>query len=177
MAHLRAQGLVHHDLKPGNVLLNDALAPFIRDFKLSRFTTTLTDKFLGSAQFVAPKDLEGAGTAIAATASPTWTRTQWSSLSPSQTRTIYHSITARRPMPSSNSLSASRPAQGTVAQRNARVPWTNIVTRPWYHGCEERPPFAVLIELMRRSDEWVVPGTNAQRLHVYKERILAADRK
>ncbi len=66
-AHLR--GVIHRDLKPGNICVNRAGTPFVLDFGLARFmgadatmtrtAMTLTGQFVGSLPWAAPEQAVG----------------------------------------------------------------------------------------------------------------------
>jgi serine/threonine-protein kinase len=64
LAAAHAEGVIHCDIKPGNLLVDDAGRVRLVDFGIARVassTTGLTGELLqGSAQYVAPEQIEGA---------------------------------------------------------------------------------------------------------------------
>jgi hypothetical protein len=78
VGHAHAQGVVHRDLKPGNVLVDAAGHPRVIDFGIARgdpaatdlpsMTLTATGHLLGTIQYMSPEQVEGSASAVDARA-------------------------------------------------------------------------------------------------------------
>ncbi|MEU5595149.1 protein kinase [Streptomyces sp. NPDC020298] len=63
LAHVHAAGVVHRDVKPSNILMDEAGAPHLTDFGISRLIDatahTADGALVGTAAYLAPEQVEG----------------------------------------------------------------------------------------------------------------------
>ncbi|MEV4946506.1 serine/threonine-protein kinase [Streptomyces sp. NPDC053755] len=67
--HVHAHGIIHHDVKPSNVLLSEKGSPHLADFGLSRTvhdqTHSASDTLVGTLAYMAPEQFLGQGASTA----------------------------------------------------------------------------------------------------------------
>jgi TolB-like protein/tRNA A-37 threonylcarbamoyl transferase component Bud32 len=109
--YAHGRGVLHRDLKPGNILLDDRGEPFVSDFGLAKWldankdiTKSLTA--IGTAGYIAPEQAEGTGTLLTPAADVY-----------SLGAILFGLLTGRPPFSGDNPLSVIRKASETPAPK------------------------------------------------------------
>ena len=119
------QGILHRDLKPGNILLDGRGEPLVSDFGLAKWLNTnknLTKSLttLGTAGYIAPEQAEGTGVDLTPAADVY-----------SLGAVLFDLLTGRPPFLGPNALSVIRQASEAPAPKTTRVlPCRTVKWRP-----------------------------------------------
>src|SRR5213082_3791489 len=109
--YAHGRGVLHRDLKPGNILLDDRGEPLVSDFGLAKWLNANTDltkslTTFGTAGYIAPEQAEGAATDLTLAADIY-----------SVGAILFELLTGRPPFLGSNALSVIRQASETPAPK------------------------------------------------------------
>src|SRR5438132_821867 len=109
--YAHGRGILHRDLKPGNILLDDRGEPLVSDFGLAKWLSSEKDltkslTTFGTAGYIAPEQAEGAAADLGPTADVY-----------SLGAILFDLLTGRPPFVGANPLSVIRQASGTPAPK------------------------------------------------------------
>jgi len=170
MEQLHTRGVVHRDLKPENVFLDENMEARVGDFGLSRmFKPDITmTAGVGSPLFMAPElcddseeyddsvDVFAFGVLIYTSFTP---RMEFEGMIPC--RTVYQV---------KNCIAA-----GKRLKRQPEIPeaFWQLIVQCWDQSPSKRPTFKGIVELMRGSALFAVPGTDIGKYLAYQASVLA----
>ena len=169
MAYVHSKNVLHRDLKPDNIFLNEYFEPVVGDFFCSRFEDVDMTMYVGSPLFMAPELIDDAyGGYTKSIDVYAYGVTLFQIFSDS---IVLDRGTGRIRAPQQLMLNVMRGA------RLARVPgipdclW-DLICSCWAHKPEDRPTFVEIVERLRDSTDWIFPGTDLDMLREYQERIV-----
>jgi serine/threonine protein kinase len=170
MCQLHDRHVLHRDLKPGNVLLNERGEPLLTGFDLSRFysqSDQMTEGHVGSPVFMAPEifatdlvaysekiDVYSFGLFLYSIFTDSYTLTSG-------------------PVRSSQRL-MMEVARGHRYVRPARMPdaFWQLICECWDSAPDRRPSFAEITKRMMDSDDFTIEGTDLSEYHEYRNRLM-----
>jgi serine/threonine protein kinase len=169
MSEIHARGVLHRDLKPAHILIDANGEPRICGFSLSLFSSEFTHSTAaGTPIFMAPEIHRGSHFYDE--------RIDVFSYAVSIRQLFAADIDLEGAVAPSRGHHLSRKIiAGSRLQRPAGMPdplW-KLVRACWKQEPEKRLSFGAITEMMLRSDEFVVPGTNLDEYHEYQTRIMA----
>lgn len=174
MAYIHSKNILHRNLKPGNVFLNNDLEPVIGDFWCACVQEANMTKMIGSPLFMAPELIQYESSDNYTTSVDVYSYGVFVLMMFIGTADIVlDDPTAKRVLNVPQLFEFVK--NGT---RFARVPgipdglW-NLITTCWAQNYEDRPSFVEIVNWLRsHNEEWVFPGTDPLLLSEYQERIV-----
>ena len=163
MKHIHQKGVIHRDLKTGNVLLDDNLYPRITDFGLSKITKIQETQsvFGGTVQYMAPEVMS---------------EDSYYSFPVdvyAYSMIIYEVITGLPPYGNLNYFQIFY-----KVMNSARPPipndfpeaYKNLMIRCWDQDPQNRPTFNDIVDELQKP-EYVLPGTDLEKVKEYSKFI------
>jgi serine/threonine protein kinase len=168
MASLHSRGVLHCDLKPNNVLLNERFEPIIHDFGLSRPYAGAVDlpNQIGSPLYMAPElnEEDGYDFAIDVYAFAI---------------TLYQifadatELDDGKPPSKSPQQHLLRALKGARFVKKPEIPeyhW-GVITRCWAQDPKARPTFQELLDEFHGNHEYVLPGADQSVVLAYETQV------
>lgn len=174
MAYVHSKNILHRNLKPSNVFLNDDLEPVIGDFSYACVQEENMANMVGSALFLAPELISDEPNGNYTNSVDVYSYGVFVFTMFTGTAGIRLDAPTTKPVVDVPYL-LEVVKSGT---RFARVPgipdglW-NLITACWAQKSEDRPSFVEIVNWFRsHNEEWVLPGTDPLVLSEYQERIV-----
>jgi serine/threonine protein kinase len=166
----RDDGEMARDLSLSNVFLDEYFEPGITDSGLSRMcqSSLRMTKAIGTPMFLARELLDDNGDFYDQTVDVSG-----------------YGVLLYRLFSPDTDLDDNCPSRG-VQQMTIRIlqgarlkpvpdipiPFRDLIRRRWLHEPKDRPPFSDTVDLLLRSDDLVVDGTDRAVYHAYKCRVM-----
>jgi serine/threonine protein kinase len=169
MARLHSLRIIHRDLRPSNVYLNDAGEPELGGFDAARYVGKNDKKLttgMGAALYMAPElfdDVDPYGFPIDVYAYAT---------------ILYQFFTDKntmggKPPPNQLILMIWVGQDHKRFDRQPEIPecFWDLIAKCWLDDQRERPTFDHIFKLLASSDDFVFPGTDLEQFKEYRDRI------
>jgi serine/threonine protein kinase len=169
MSEIHSRGVLHRDLKPYNISLDENDEPRIHDFCVARFNSDCAEliRMCGTPLFMAAEllgdpsyenriDVFSYGVLLYMI----FTGKRELSAGSGRIRSMQHLLTAV--------------GSGKMLHWQPEIPeaFWKLITLCWKQEPEKRPSFHEITEMMLRSDDLTFPGTDLDEYHEYQSRII-----
>ncbi|OHT05790.1 hypothetical protein TRFO_26388 [Tritrichomonas foetus] len=168
MQYLHHVNVIHRDLKPGNILLNEYFEPTIGDFGFSKFTatkkTTKMSMTGGTPLYMAPElyDNYKYGYKVDVYAFGMIVYEVLTGIEP------FHEISNPNSIPL-KVCNGVRPDIPSFIPKSFR----SLIRQCWAHSPEDRPTFDEIVEHLLKIDMTSFPGVDETVIRRYKEKVLS----
>lgn len=173
MSYLHSKNIIHCDLKPGNVLLDDFLFPKLSDFGLSKSLDKTNEKerpqkqigMIGTASFIAPEILK---------------ENKYTKKSDVYAfgMTVFEIMTKEYPFDGTQDILIEYKVsvEGKRPEIKKEVPniYKELIQSCWNQDPDERPSFDSIIDDLKNKKEFITEKINENTFHSYIENATSS---
>lgn len=170
LAYLHAHNIVHLDLKPANILLDEYLFPLVCDFGLSK----ILDKNQLNLSMSASAGVRGTTTFMAP---EIWNNEKYTTACDvySFALVVFSILTNEDPFINYNVCQFFMKVinNGQRPELSQKIPdaFKNLITKCWAEIPEERPSFKDIVKELAENPDFLVDGVDIDKYHKYVELI------